>query len=303
MKFIRKVVLSLLLLIALLPVLMPHPLPQRSKDFSLAAISAEFDFCPEWETKRTQENQEVKGAMEQSYHHLGNGGQCFAFVSEDRKYVIKFFKQKVFQLPLWMEQFPLPFLVDWLFQKKRIKKQALRYKVFLAFKLCFEQAAEETGLLYIHLNKTQHLNKALSFWDDRGKVHHLNLDDLQFVIQKKADLAYSTLALLIQKDDLEGAKLAIDQLLKLNLRLYHKGLLNRDTNFQSNYGFIDTRAIVIDVGRIIPDETIKHPEKFKQDLLRITPKFRLYLSLHHPELVSHFDESLGKIIHSSYELN
>lgn len=299
MNSIRKTLLFLLLIIALLPTIIPHPLPVRNKHFSLESISTQIPFNRQWETRSLSnvEEREVAKALSQPYQYLGGGGQCFSFVSSDHRYVIKFFKQKAFEIPIWMNHFPLPFLICWLRDKKMAKREAKRSRVFNAFKLCFNRIPTQTGLLYIHLNCTDHLKKTVPFCDALGNTHQLNLDNLEFVIQKKADLAYSTLDSLMEKKDLSRAKLAIDQLLHLNVELYLKGFRNRDVNFRSNCGFIDTGAMVIDIGRIVDDEKIKKPKKFKQELLKITPKFRLYLSSRYPELLPHFDQSIAKIIH------
>jgi hypothetical protein len=300
MSFIRNAFVFLLIAIALSPVLIPHPLPPRAKNFSLEAISTQFPFNANWEARPLShsEEREVAKALSQPYHYLGSGGQCFSFVSSDDRYVIKFIKQKAFDIPSWLNHFPLPFLMNWLREKKWGKREAKRNRVFNAFKLSFDLLPEETGLLYVHLNQTQHLKKILAFCDPLGKTHLLNLDDLEFIVQKKADLAYNTLNSLMEKKDIEGAKLAIDQLLALNVKLYQKGFLNRDPNFRSNCGFIENSAILIDVGRVVYSEKIKHPKKYKQELLKITPKFRLYISTQYPELLSYFDLAIGKIINS-----
>ena len=299
MSIFRKILLSLLLVI--LPgLIIPYLRPQKKQAFSLEAISAQIPFHSEWQGRLLSKDEEehVARALSQPYKYLGSGGQCFSFVSSDEKYVIKFFKQKAFALPIWMNDFPFPFLIKWLQEKKTIKRKEKRHRVFNAFGLSFDFLPSETGLLYVHLNRTIHLKKTLSFCDAMGKTHLLNLDKLEFVIQKKADLAYSVLDSLMEKGNFEGAKLAIDQLLLLNIKLYQKGFRNRDPNFRSNCGFIDGQAIVIDVGRIIESKEIKEPKNYQKELSQIIPKFRLYLSKRHPELLSHFDQTIEMLNHS-----
>ena len=298
MIFFKKILILLLLAIALTEMFYLLPLQQEKKGFSLEAISATIPFHPEWEgrTLNSDETQEVEQALLKTYHYLGCGGQCFTFASLDGKYVIKFFKQKKFALPRWIEHFPIPLLIDWLREKKTMKRVEKRNKVFTAFKLSFDQLQDETGLLYVHLNSTKHLNKILSVSDDLGAVHVLNLDGLEFVLQKKAMLAYTAIDTWIETQELDRAKEAIDQLLTLNIALYQKGFRNRDPNFRSNCGFIGSRAILIDVGRVIPSEEIKNPKNYKNELAHITPRFRQYLSKKHPELLAYFDQSLDKIL-------
>lgn len=286
MNFLKKALLFALILISMQLLLSPHP----KTEFSLEAISSNLPFHSEWEIRalKLEESQQVELALSQAYHHLGNGGQCMTFVSSDGKFVIKFFKQKKFAIPSWMERFPIPFLIDGFRQKKGMKRQEKRNKVFSAFKLSFDNLAEETGLLYVHLNQTVHLKKILSVTDVDGNTYLLNLDQLEFVIQKKAELAHLYIDSLMKKQKHEEAREAIDQLLALQLTILRKGFHNRDPNFRHNYGFIDSQAILIDVGRIIPSE---HSQKN----LIISSHFRKYVADDHPDLLSHFDQSIAKL--------
>src|SRR5690349_24802821 len=110
MSLIRKITLFLLLVIALLPTLIPHPLPLRNKNFSSETISTQIPFNPEWEGRKLSEveEHEVSTALSQPYRYLGGGGQCFSFVSSDNRYVIKFFKQSVFEIPICINHFTIP---------------------------------------------------------------------------------------------------------------------------------------------------------------------------------------------------
>src|ERR1700722_5834233 len=283
-----KTLILLLLSISPLLLLIPRSPPSQNKGFSLQAISADLPFNPAWEGRpmSSGEESQVAQALLQPYRHLGDGGQCFSFVSKDDRYVIKFIKQKAFDLPVWMDRFPLPFLIHWLCEKKKGKRAAKRDRTFQAFKLSFDLLPLETGLMYVHLNKTEHLQKTLSFEDAEGNTHRLALDAVAFIIQKKVDIASETIDRLMQKGDVENAKLAIDRILALNLRLHQKGFHNRDPNFRSNCGFLKDDAILIDVGRIAPG---------KHESLKAIRKFRDYLSAKHPELLDHFDQSVAKI--------
>jgi hypothetical protein len=298
MKTVKKVITATLLLTALIPMFTLYPTPKKSQSFCQEAISAELPYHPEWDSRplNAQEEQEVLKAISQPYRYLGSGGQCYSFVSEDDQYVIKFFKQKAFALPLWIKRCPLSFLVQSLKDKKTLKKEKQRGKVFAAFKLSLDHLPQETGMLYVHLNRTSHLNKTLSLCDAAGVFHTLHLDDLEFIVQKKAQLAFARIDSLMQSGDTEGAKQAINKLLQLNLELYRKGVRNRDPNFRSNCGFIGSKAIVIDVGRMVCSEEMKDLKRFKLDLLRSTPRFRKYLAKNHPQLLSYFDTSVEQIV-------
>jgi hypothetical protein len=265
--------LSVFFLLNLGLVFLLIPVPKKNKNFSLEAVSAKLPFQLAWEGREQNEKEkkETETALSQSYRFLGGGGQCFSFISQDGKYVIKFFKQKAFPPRHWLS---LNFE----------KTDAKRDRVFSAFRLSFDRLSEETGMLYIHLNPTQHLHKTVLFSDISGKEHLLNLDELQFVVQKKADLANGYIDTLLARNDVDGAKDAINQLLSLSMRLHEKGVRNRDPNFRSNYGFVDGRPIVVDVGRMA-----SRKKSAQKDLRRFKEKFRIYLAKEHPELLEYFD--------------
>jgi hypothetical protein len=237
---------------------------QKISAFSPQAISTQLPFNPDWETRRItdEEQHEVATALSQPYRYLGAGGQCFSFVSKDDQYVIKFIKQKPFALA----------------------KAGKRDRTYQAFKLSFDMLSSETGLIYVHLNRTRHLQKTLPFEDVEGKTHLVALDEVPFAIQKKAELASSAIDRSMQEGNVENAKLAIDRILALNLKLFEKGFYNRDPNFRSNCGFIDTHAILIDFGRIA-----QGGKKSPKAVL----KFREYLTTKHPELLAHYDEKIA----------
>lgn len=280
MKGFKVTIAIFLLLTAPLLWLGLRAQPKKKIPFSVEAISSNTSFDPEWvcRPQTAEEEQETSAALSQPYYYLGGGGQCYAFVSKDNRYVIKFFKQKAFAVKGFSSS------------KRMKKKEEKRGKVFTAFKLSFDHLPKETGLLYVHLNKTSHLNKELSFCDAKGHSHLLNLDGLEFALQKKAELSFARIDALMGCGDIEGAKLAIDKLLELNSTLYHRGYHNRDPNIRSNCGFIHGEAMLIDVGRVVYSGEAKSAEVMKRELLKALPRFQKYLAANHPELLSYFNQ-------------
>jgi hypothetical protein len=291
---IKKALLTLFLPTLLLFVFVLRPEVKESIPFSLEAVRPQIYPSAEWVCRNLneEENAQVSEALAQEYKYLGGGGQCYAFESEDGKYVIKFFKQKSFAIPEWIERFPIP----WIKEAKRKKRLEHREKVFTAFKISLEHLSQETGLLFVHLNRTTHLNKMLSFCDAKGQSHLLNLDDLEFAIQKKAEMAFARIDTLMQGGDIAGAKEAIAKLLQLNVDLCQKGYRNRDPNFRSNCGFIGNEAVLVDVGRIVPIEDVKKPDAMKKELGKAIPRFQKYLSANHPELLAFFEDYVQNIV-------
>lgn len=287
--------------ILLVLLFLPGSFHKTPTPFSLKAIEADLPWHSEWEPRPLNllEKQEVERALSQPWHYLSSGGQCYTFASQDDNYVLKFFKQKAFAVPSWINHYPIPFFMEWMQEKKRLKKEKRRNQVFSAFRLAFEQLFQETGLLYVHLNRTSHLNRTLGVTDATGITHVLNPDGLQFVLQRKAVVARTAIDQKMVQHDPEGAKQAIVALLQLQLSLYQKGVRNRDPNLKSNCAFIDERPLLIDVGRVVFCEEIRQPENFKKNLVKMTRRFRKYLQDCHPELLTHFDISIAKILESA----
>src|SRR3569832_1407459 len=64
---------------------------KQTGSFTIARITSDLKFHPEWEVNNTQEK-EAQKALAQPYRFLGKGAQSFVFASEDGQWVIKFFR-------------------------------------------------------------------------------------------------------------------------------------------------------------------------------------------------------------------
>lgn len=246
----------------------------------------------------TQEEKSLAAeALAQDYRFLGSGGQCSTFESADGRFVIKFFKEKAFALPPWVEEFPLQWLIAPLKKSQTKKKNRSKEKAFEAFALCYDALPAETGLIYMHLSPNA-LGKSLSLIGPDQAAHQICLDDFAFVIQKKATLPFAYIGDKIANGDRAGALSAIEDLLQLHIQLYERGIRNRDANFRSNCGFVGSTPIIIDLGRIVYSEAIKKPDNYKRELERFLPRIRLWLGANHPDLLADFEEIVAKIIDS-----
>ncbi len=142
---------------------------------------------------------------------------------------------------------------------------------------------EETGLLYLHLNKTSDLKRKLVIRDKLNIAHELDLDQMEFLVQRKATLVYPHIETLIQKGELTAAKMAITNLVSLLHDRYKKGIFDKDPDLNTNFGFIGTCALQIDIGRFREGGG----REDRDEILRITDNFRQWLDLRSPELSSH----------------
>ncbi len=262
--------------------------------FTIGNISSTLAYDARWDTKplSPQEKDVFNAILDQKFTYLGKGCQSYVFASDDGKYVLKFFKYQRFTPQLWLDYFAFIPAVDSYRLGKIDKKQKKLEAIFTSWKIAFEELRPETGLVYVHLNKTDDLNKTLTIVDKMGFEHHLNLDDMEFLIQKRAKMLCATLNQMMEAGKAEEAKGLLTRLVKLVLSEYERGLADNDHALMQNTGVFEGDPIHIDVGQFVHNEEIKKSEVANQELFNKTYKFRKWLHKHHPELAKHLEEQL-----------
>jgi len=268
---------------------------KKTNKFALTEIKSSRPFDPLFEARSltSDEMSEVGRALDQSYTYFGCGGQAFVFFSNDGKYVLKFFKQRHFNPPTYLNGIPL---IDKYRQRKYGKRRKRLELDYGSYKIGFEELSLETGLLYIHLNKTAHLKKILKIKDKLNIEHAIDLDQTDFILQRKADLVLHRIEAQMAQKDIEGAKKTIAQVIDLIVTRCKKGYDDRDPNIATNCGILENRAIKIDVGRFTRNPNMAKPLYFKPELYHLTRPFRIWIKQQHPELVSFLDEELIRVI-------
>lgn len=220
---------------------------------------------------------EIEHMLDQPYTFMSSGGQCYAFVSQDQKYVLKFFKQHHIRMWKWLNRLPLP---NHLRKKLLDEKTHQSPQFFESCTIAYEEFKERSGLIYLHLHRTAHFKKKLRIVDPLGITHTIDLDQTDFALQWRAELCYRTLKTLIRENRLEAAKQCIDSILALIEERAGKGIVDRDFNMRTNIGFLGTYAIEIDLGSFSKGPPV--PET--------TRKFHTWLSKHSGELAAYLNE-------------
>jgi len=210
-----------------------------------------------------QDFAQLDTALKQPYRFLGQGKQMIAFVSEDDKYVLKFFnpmrplKAKWYtNTKYWKRYSSIKWISrEWFGKKMRLKK------LFVRHKLAYDLLKSETGLIFAHLSPKKRVCHLVSIKDKHGKQHLVPLSSTPFILQEKAQLAASYLETLIQENRIVEAKqalLAMESLFEKRLEL---GITDRIQTMENNYGFVNGKPIQIDVGRIRQDPELKYEEE------------------------------------------
>ena len=215
----------------------------KSPGFSVSKMKAPIPYTPEWDVALPWGEQEerLNEIFTQKFYFYSSGYQSYAFISEDEKTIIKFFRMKRLSYSFFD-----PLLHP---RKVELHKKNLSL-IFDAYKLAYEEMREDTGLLYIHLNKTNFFKKTLSITDQKGNEHFVDLDKVSYIVQERAEPLFVHLHKYIERKDKEGFDGAVNALLALIKRRHDKGIGDEDRGISENYGFIGERPIQFDIGRI-----------------------------------------------------
>ena len=260
---------------------------KQTDGFALSKIQSELPYNSSWEVSGSAEESQILSLLDQPFHYLAKGAQSYVFASEDGQLVIKFFRIYHLQPPRWMQVLNFPLPLQLLKLNKILAKREELEKDFDSYRLAYQEMKEETGLLYLHLNKTTHLKKHLTLYDKLHIAHHIDLDQMEFLVQKRADLVYPRIDAIARSEGLENAKSAITGLVQLLHHRCQKGIFDKDPDLNTNFGFIDKTPVQIDIGRFRPEEKTRSLKEEQDEIYRITDNFRQWLDVRYPELSSH----------------
>ena len=274
---------------------------RMTDDFRLSNISYEMPFQENWEVApmTAQEQQRFDEILKQKFYYIGKGAQSYAFRSGDDQYVLKFFKFKHLKPSVFVNILPEIGPLKEYKQNQIERKNRLLNSVFDGYRLAYAVHADETGLIYIHLNKTQSMHKNVIVQDKIGLEKTISLDDVPFILQVKVKTTRAVMTELMKTRDIPKVKERIAQIFNLYLSEYSKGIYDRDHGVMHNTGFAGDKPVHLDVGKLTKDERMKDKEYYKPDLLRIVAKFNVWFKANYPkdypQLSAFMDEQMNQI--------
>lgn len=264
----------------------------KTDGFALRKILSSRPSYPEWEIAPPplEEMAAIKAALSQPYRYLGKGAQLYAFASDDEQYVLKFFRQEHLRPRVWFWILPA-------FHRKEKTQCSFRklQKDFKSYKIAYESLKEETGLLYLHLNKSEDLHLKIPVYDKIGVEHWIELDQMEFILQKKAEMVYPTLTNWIEKNDISKAKSALTELVQVLKNRFTKEIFDKDPDLNTNFGILNGHPIQIDVGRFSKDNFYSNKEVYKLEITRITDNLKQWLEESCPELSLHLQREIQQL--------
>lgn len=232
---------------------------------------------------------------QQALHWMGKGSVSCLFGTADKKYVVKFIQVSNLQAPVSRGLFGKLFGR----KSKKSKKAGQLDDVCASVRASFNELKEETGIVYVHLNRTKATIHGLKLIDSYGQSQRVCGDDTCFVVQEHATPMITTLAKLMEKGDLDQAKTRVDQIFSLLLSLAKKGYIDGEDGLvqNNNIGYTKDRAIYLDAFHFFHAKKLNIMERMRYECqLRLLPLERWLMGTY-PELGSYYlqkrDEVLG----------
>lgn len=263
--------------------------------FMVRNIQSNLRYSPKRELE--VQDEVAKEILKQPFHYLAKGCQSYCFLSEDGNYVLKFFKYQRFSTSPVLE--PLRFIPPinrFVLQRKAHKMERLDF-FMQAWTIAYKYVPEESGLVYVHLNKTAHLNTPIVIYDKLGLKHELDSDSMEFLIQRRAE---PLAKVLLNSSDEEGVRI-IDELLATLLKEYSLGIGDHDPALLQNTGLYNGKPFHIDVGQFYLNPAFKDPKNTYQDLFNRTYEMRIWLKAKKPALEPVLTHKLRRIIGEDFD--
>lgn len=258
---------------------------RMTDDFRVANITYEQPHNPSWDISAlsTEEKAKLHHILDQKFTYIGKGAQSYAFGSADGKYVLKFFKFKHMKPSVFLEWMPPFFGFKEYKEKQRARKLKNLNSVFAGYRLAYEQHKDDSGIIFVHLNKTDNLHEKVTLVNKIGWETQLDLDPIVFIVQERARTTKDVIGELLEKGDLAAAKQKYEQMIDLYLSEYKKGIYDRDHGVMHNTGFVGNHPIHLDVGKLSKDDSMKQPDVARKDMDKIMGRIGAWLQNYYPQ--------------------
>ena len=230
---------------------------------------------------------ETRKILQQPFSYLGKGRQFFVFASNDGEYVLKFVKCQRIDVSSLYKHFPVPSFLD---NKRKAcleHKQARIDGIFASCCIAAQDLPENTGVVFAHLNTNNELGINVELKDKLGFGHTIGIDDVPFILQKRALLIFPTLSKLLEHNDKAGLNARFDQLINLIVSDAKAGIYDTDsgTIMRDNVAFLHDSAIHVDIGTFVHQPGTWTKSHLKEQLSRLDPLVE-WLEVQDPNLAS-----------------
>lgn len=235
--------------------------------------------------------------LKQPFRYLAKGCQSYCFLSEDGQYVLKFFKYQRYQMSPFLEALRFIPKVDAYVEKRQAHKLEKLEFFMQAWIIANDYLREESGLVYVHLSKSDHLKQPIVFFDKMGFRHELEADNLEFLIQRRAEPLQKVLVAAPTEESIA----LIDRLIDMLVHEYSMGLGDHDPALLQNTGVYNGKPFHIDVGQFYFNPQFKESKGFYQDLFNRTYEMREWLKRMKPEVERALTQKLKGLMGDDFE--
>ena len=269
----------------------------KTDGFAESKIRATLPFHEPFEIKNvsSEDLDLALKALDQPYFYLGKGAQCYAFVSKDDQYVIKFFRLDRLCPSSIYTLIPLTKQLDDLRKERIARKFEELSRDFLSYKYAYEALKNPTGLIYVQLNAPSKFSKILTVYDKISVKHTIDLSEMHFLIQKKGELFYTSLEELISLNKIDEAKARLTELVEYLVFRSKLGLYDKDPDINTNFGICNNQTIQIDTGRFRYDPSRIAPDIYIADIIRITDNLHQWLDTKNSSLSLFLNQEIERL--------
>ena len=267
-----------------------------SRLFSLQFIESTLPQQEGWEAQISAYHDRFFYVVsQQALRWIGKGSVAFAFATTDDKYVVKFINLSRFKSALNPSFFKRTFKHDTPHPDPRMED------IFQSARLSFDELSEETGTVYVHLNRTKEKIHGLKLIDGYGQSQRICGDDTCFIVQRKARPVLKVLAELMEKGAIGEAQQRIDQIFDLLISLAQKGYIDGDDRVISNnnIGFTDDRAIYIDTFHFFPVRQLDLERRMQYECRQRLLPLERWLTLSYPELAVYYGNKRNDVLEAA----
>lgn len=260
--------------------------------FKIHKVLYHHHFVSDWDVSYSKKEKQIAlNILSQPFKYLGKGRQSYVFVSDDDKYVLKLIRYHKCQMPFFTS-FLDYFHFSTLSYRKMIEDKKERIKRGMtSYKIAYENLKDITLVEFVHLNPTNDLKKTVIIKDKKSKKYFIDLDNVAFIIQKKAIPLKDSI--LKEKNNLQNLKPILISYVSVGKKCLEKKVFNRDLdNLIRNAGCYNNRVIHVDIGSFY---ILNNPSE--EDLMKdfnnyILPMHKL-LKSNIPEAIPFFDELIS----------
>jgi hypothetical protein len=239
----------------------------QTDGFRFYEILSDRPSAPQWELSSSLE---IRPLLQQEFSYLGKGATSYAFLGQDKKTVLKFFRH------------PTPW------------RSLNLNETLQCCKIAYQELREETGIIYPHLTKTINQLGTVTIRDKIGVAYYVDLDQTEFVLQEYAVPIMDRLK--FQLHDPELLKKSVTSILKCIDNCLKKGYRIPHPALRRNFGFIEYHAISLDIGSFLKDTSLQDPTVRQETLLKTTHLLARFLKRHQPALYSFYEEEVQRLV-------